>query len=968
MKQKIRRAALAVLAFFLLAYVALLLTVNSAKFQDWMKAEIANRTGYDVSAREIRLDPLLRLTLLEVKAAKALGPALQAERIVVSPGPVALFSRTISRLQLEKPVLSFDIYEVFGGTDKQPMAVSIRQLIIKDGTVVLRTGKGNKVDFRDLSMSAQNVNLGEGIGVRLRTAVPRLDGVVSIAVEGSGAATEAVIQLDQSGGHGSGLIQGDNRRTLEITIKLTRPAGGPIQVSAQGRLDAARFAGGSFSGEVSGSAQFNPELKEATFSASAVATELPIRLTVLPFPLPKGRATLKLRGNYDLAANNLSLASVELKSPLGEATGSGQVSFDPAPTWKQARVTVRKVAVENLKPMLPGPLNAMVFGGTAEADLEIEGQWPALAIAGMTRVSGVKVRHEQMALAEVVLETPVRWSDGSFRAENFRFSGQKLVMQRKGQIEISAETVSVAGIFEQKRDEEMQAAGTLRIQRAAFASTDGSKMGQNLALEARVDSLRLGAGDGVSLACKLEIMRGELLWGKFYGDVKTQRPTLEIAGEYHRNVDRLRLRRADLALAPVGQVMIRGDVENILTRPVTRLEITGDGIQSAGFFEFFIRETFNRSYPILDRLAVAGILSVSAKASGPLGEPIVEGTITLRRGALRAKSDDWNLAGIEIALPFLVSYPAATPKAMPGRVSTGRLSIESARFGTEIIPRIATTLSLRNNELRFDQPIRVPIYGGSLVLSNLAWKDVIATPQALLLSLEAKNLQLRQLTEALDWHRFGGTLSGSIPNIELTGGSLRSQGQIDIAVFGGRLRMNQLEIENPFSALAAVKLNARFQDIQLEQASETFAFGQISGVLAGTVNNLVVRAGQPSSFDADIYSVEKSGVGQRISVESLNKITVLSSGQEAGALYGGLAGFFDSFRYSKLGFKVVLKNDKLTLRGVESQDGKEYLVVGSLIPPTVNVISHTQEIAFLELLRRLERIQKSGAPQKAGGP
>jgi hypothetical protein len=163
----------------------------------------------------------------------------------------------------------------------------------------------------------------------------------------------------------------------------------------------------------------------------------------------------------------------------------------------------------------------------------------------------------------------------------------------------------------------------------------------------------------------------------------------------------------------------------------------------------------------------------------------------------------------------------------------------------------------------------------------------------------------------------------------------------------------------------SIKLDARFQDIQLEQASETFAFGQISGVLAGTVNDLVVTAGQPSGFIADIHSVEESGVSQRISVESLNKITVLSSGQDAGALYGGIAGFFDSFRYSKLGFKATLKNDKLTLRGVQSRDGQEYLVVGSFIPPTVNVISHTQEIAFLELLRRLERIQKSDAPQKS---
>jgi len=36
--------------------------------------------------------------------------------------------------------------------------------------------------------------------------------------------------------------------------------------------------------------------------------------------------------------------------------------------------------------------------------------------------------------------------------------------------------------------------------------------------------------------------------------------------------------------------------------------------------------------------------------------------------------------------------------------------------------------------------------------------------------------------------------------------------------------------------------------------------------------------------------------------------------------------------------------------------------VGSWLPPTVNVVSHTQSIAFSELLRRLERIE-SGKPE-----
>jgi hypothetical protein len=230
-------------------------------------------------------------------------------------------------------------------------------------------------------------------------------------------------------------------------------------------------------------------------------------------------------------------------------------------------------------------------------------------------------------------------------------------------------------------------------------------------------------------------------------------------------------------------------------------------------------------------------------------------------------------------------------------------------------------------------------------------------PKQVSFSAEAKRLRLDQLTEALNWHPFSGTLTGSIPKVQSTASLLQTRGEIQAQVFGGRARIGKFEVENPFSSLAAIKLDAKLNEIQLEQLSKTFEFGRISGILEGSIDDLVLIDKQPSEFRVDLHSVERPGVEQRISVEAINKITVLSSGQSAGALYGGLAGFFDSFRYSKLGFKATLKNDRLMLRGVETRGDQEFLVVGSLLPPTVNIISHTQVIAFSELLRRLERIK-----------
>jgi hypothetical protein len=241
-------------------------------------------------------------------------------------------------------------------------------------------------------------------------------------------------------------------------------------------------------------------------------------------------------------------------------------------------------------------------------------------------------------------------------------------------------------------------------------------------------------------------------------------------------------------------------------------------------------------------------------------------------------------------------------------------------------------------------------------IANLTWPDVIGNPKAMSFALDIRLLQLQELTDALGWPRFTGTLSGAIPQIRSMTDTLRSEGQVHADLFGGQLRIDQMEIDNLFSAIPSLKLAARFQNIRLEQVSDTFAFGKISGILEGAVNDLVITEGQPASFQAQAQTVERPESSQWISVEALNKITILSSGQDSNVLYGSLAALFDNFRYSKMGFKASLRNDKLILRGVESRDGKEFLVIGTLLPPTVNIVSHTQEIGFSELLRRLKRI------------
>ena len=66
------------------------------------------------------------------------------------------------------------------------------------------------------------------------------------------------------------------------------------------------------------------------------------------------------------------------------------------------------------------------------------------------------------------------------------------------------------------------------------------------------------------------------------------------------------------------------------------------------------------------------------------------------------------------------------------------------------------------------------------------------------------------------------------------------------------------------------------------------------------------------------------------------------------------------YGYEKIGFKAYLRNDNLLLLGVRSEDGKQYLVQGGLLPPRVDVVTYSQNISFKEIVNRLKRIGAAG--------
>jgi len=250
--------------------------------------------------------------------------------------------------------------------------------------------------------------------------------------------------------------------------------------------------------------------------------------------------------------------------------------------------------------------------------------------------------------------------------------------------------------------------------------------------------------------------------------------------------------------------------------------------------------------------------------------------------------------------------------------------------------------------------VRVPVIGGTLILTSLDAEKLWEAEREVRFSVAVQDLDLTRLSQAMGWPRLTGSIAGSIPSVTIGEGSVHTEGEILAHIFGGVVQVRNLRIDQLLSPIPTLKLDVDFQDISLGQLTDTLDVGHVSGVARGAVHDLAIVNRQPLQFEASMETVDKPGVAQRISITALHQISILA-GPGGDALTQGILSFFDEYGYAKMGFRCRLENDRFTLHGVKESDGNQYLVVGSFLPPRVNVISHTQVIDFAEMVRRLSR-------------
>lgn len=280
----------------------------------------------------------------------------------------------------------------------------------------------------------------------------------------------------------------------------------------------------------------------------------------------------------------------------------------------------------------------------------------------------------------------------------------------------------------------------------------------------------------------------------------------------------------------------------------------------------------------------------------------------------------------------------------------------------------AATIEARLGGADFEllKPLRLPTMGGALLINQLVVNDYGTEEASGLLDAELEPVQLGQLSGALGWPAFSGSLSGRLPLLQYQGNSMTVGGSLTASAFGGDIEVSGLRIAQPFGLVPRLDATISLRQLDLERLTNTFSFGLIQGRLSGDVTGLSMIGWQPVAMDMHLYTPEKDRTPHRISQRAVENLASVGGGGAAAALSGGLLKFFEVFAYDRIALRCVLRDGSCAMSGAGAAGdgplGKGFYIVKGKGVPRIDVVGYRSKVSWSALLRQLSNITRSEAP------
>ncbi len=495
--------------------------------------------------------------------------------------------------------------------------------------------------------------------------------------------------------------------------------------------------------------------------------------------------------------------------------------------------------------------------------------------------------------------------------------------------------------------------GPVRLEGLGFSSTDGGRVLEGLAADWTVD---VAGGQGPILATGSGTSNGFLvLWDTFFADLSNLEAQWNLDANADLRDESWRL-KAEVTV-PEGPV-----IEGELQRPT---KSRGALAYTLDVHVEDLEQTHERYLQtILDERFKKPQLGGELRAS-------LHGTVDLEAGTSLAGSLSlenllWNpgealaLTGFDLELPLDLRFGSSGGKRLRGRMSFDRLSFRDLR-----LPPTQTGLWIENDGLELEEPLSFEILGGSITLGSLRLGDLFEPDRYLESSLNLTGLSLGKISEALGLFPLEGTIEGRLPSVQLSADSLQVEGGGEIGLFGGTVTVKDIsgkEILTPFPSLT---LSAEFDGIDLGLLTNRIDFGEMTGILRGSITDCELFRSVPVRCSAYFETVEQPGVSRTVDVKAINNLSILGTGAGTNVFDRGLQRFLDRYRYERLSVEVRLDNDVLLLKGMKGR-GEEELFMKGRFPFPIDIVNVQpgRTVSFQAMMRRLQNLDFSAATTK----
>lgn len=254
------------------------------------------------------------------------------------------------------------------------------------------------------------------------------------------------------------------------------------------------------------------------------------------------------------------------------------------------------------------------------------------------------------------------------------------------------------------------------------------------------------------------------------------------------------------------------------------------------------------------------------------------------------------------------------------------------------------------DELRVIGQPEWPVFDGTIAVQEWHISQLFSDFVDMEISAEIMPISLALVTEKMGWPLMMGSLSGKIPAVIKKGPVIELKGGLDLNVFEGKMRVNQLSTERLFGVAPVIAGDVAFEQLNLGQLTDTFDFGRITGLLSGTVDDLRITNWKADRLKAEIYTVEQKGVKQTISQQAIDHIS--SIGGIQGALSRTFLRFFDDFKYKKIKLSCVLQNSVCQIGGLNNTSKQFTIVEGGGIPK-INIVGFVRQVDWDTFISRL---------------